>query len=324
MPGRHGRRRHTAPILALALLATLAVAPAASADPPSNRIAFARLLDGGGADIFTANPDGSGEELVPLENPAEDVGIPIWSPDHEWLLITNNLRFDGNGELLPFRPAIVRPDGSDYRLLDVPDGPFDMYCSAWSGDGARIFCGFGGSEPGIFSMRASDGGDVRRLTTNPFGEGMDVPADISPDGTRLAFIRERPGPAPEAQPYRPELFSLYTMKVDGSDLRQILPYGITHGHEIQGAHWSPDGKTLISASTQGRLFTVAASGGPIRYLKTKVDGFAFEPNWSPDGKRIIFGVFGPAQPDLFTADPDGSHVSQVFDTADFENGPDWR
>ena len=59
-------------------------------------------------------------------------------------------------------------------------------------------------------------------------------------------------------------------------------------------------------------------------MKTTVDGFAYEPNWSPDGTRIIFGVFGPQQPDLFTADPDGSHVTQITDSPDFENGPDWR
>jgi Tol biopolymer transport system component len=207
----------------------------------------------------------------------------------------------------------------------VPDGPVDMYCSAWSGDGTRIFCGFGGSDPGIFSLRASDGGDVRRLTSSPFGEaGGDVPADISPDGSTLLFIRKRPGPAPEPQPYRPELFSLNTIKVDGSSLRQVVPYGTVQGHEIQGAHWSPDGTALISSNPQGRLFTVSPKGGAITFIKTKVDGFAFEPNWSPDGKRIIFGVFGPAQEDLFTADPDGSHVQQVFDTPDFENGPDWR
>jgi Tol biopolymer transport system component len=117
---------------------------------------------------------------------------------------------------------------------------------------------------------------------------------------------------------------LYTVRVDGSGLRQVVPFGTVQGHEIQGAHWSPDGATIISSSPQGRMFTVSPAGGAIRYLKTKVDGFAFEPNWSPDGKRIIFGVFGPEHPDLFTADPDGSHVSQVFDTPDFENGPDWR
>src|SRR5688500_9507316 len=85
-------RRHGHLALAFALLATLAIAPTASADPPANRIAFARLLEGGGAEIFTANADGSDEALVPLDNPAEDYGIPIWSPDHEWLLITVNLR----------------------------------------------------------------------------------------------------------------------------------------------------------------------------------------------------------------------------------------
>lgn len=325
MSRRPRRSRHATLAIALALLATVAIAPTVSADAPTDRIAFARLLDGGGAEILTANPDGSDEQLVPLENPAEDFGIPVWSPDHQWLLITNNLRFDGNGELLPFRPAIVRPDGSDYRLLEVPGGPFDMYCSAWSGDGARIFCGFGGDAPGIFSMRASDGGDVRRLTTNPFGDrGGDVPADISPDGTQLAFIRERPGPASSVQPDRTERVSLMVMNVDGSDQHEVVPYGVTQGDEIAAAHWSPDGTTIISSSRHGRLFTVRASGGAIKFLETGLDGFAYGANWSPDGRRIIFGVFGPEQPDLFTANPDGSNVRQVFDTPDFENGPDWR
>jgi hypothetical protein len=325
MPRQHRRHRHSALILALALLATLGIAPPASAEPPANRIAYARLLDGGGAEVFTANPDGSDEQLVPLQNPAEDFGIPIWSPDHQWLLITNNLRFESNGDLRPFRPAIVRPDGSGYRLLEVPDGPFDMYCSAWSADGARIFCAFGGADPAIFSMRASDGGDVRRVTTPPFGEASgDVPADISPDGTQLLFIRRKPGPAPDPQPYRPERFALYAINVNGTNEREIVPWGIVQGHEIQGAHWSPDGRTIIGASPQGRLFTVSAKGGGLKYLKLGVEGFAFEPNWSPNGRRIIFGVFGPEQEDLYTADPDGSHVSRVSNTPGFENGPDWR
>jgi Tol biopolymer transport system component len=283
------------------------------------------LLDGGGAAIFTANPDGSDEQPVPLGDAEEDFGIPIWSPDHTRLLVTNTLRFDGNGDLRPFRPAIVNPDGTGYHVLEIPDGPFDAFCSAWNGDGTRIFCGFGGDTPGIVSVRASDGGDVRRLTTSPFGAaGGDVPADISPDGTELLFIRKRPGPAPDPQQYRPERFALYAINVNGTHLRQIVSWGLVQGHEIQGAHWSPNGKLIISSTPQGKVFTVPATGGVIKTLKLGVDGFAFEANWSPDGSRIIFGVFGPEQQDLYTANPDGSQVRRVTNTPDFENGPDWR
>jgi Tol biopolymer transport system component len=316
-------RRYVQTAVAIALLSIIALAPSSIANGASDRIAYARLLAGGGAEILTANPDGSDEQLVPLEDPAEDFGIPIWSPDRSHLLISHTLRFDANGDVLPFRPAIVRPDGSDYRVLAVPEAPFDGGCFGWSVDASHLICAFGGDEPGVFSIRATDGGDLRRLTTNPFG-GMDVPADVSPDGSKIVFIRQRPGPAPDAQPFLPELFALYVMDIDGSNQRQIVPYGAVRGHEIQGAHWSPDGRSIISANTQGRLFTVSPSGGALRFIKLGIRGFAFEPNWSPNGDRIIFCLFASDQEDLYTADPDGAHVERVTATPDFENGPDWR
>jgi hypothetical protein len=39
---------------------------------------------------------------VPLVYPAEDFGIPRWSPDGSQLLISHVLRFDASGNLLPF------------------------------------------------------------------------------------------------------------------------------------------------------------------------------------------------------------------------------
>jgi len=308
----------------LVLLSTLGVAPATSAAEPDNRIAYARLLEGGGAEILVANPDGSDEQLVPLEDAAEDFTVPVWSPDHEWLLISHMMRFDGGGDFLPWRPAIVRPDGSDYRLLEVPDGPHDMDCTAWSTDRSRIFCAFGGDDPGIYSLRSSDGGDMQRLTDPPFPpQGEDTPADVSPDGSQLLFIRKKPGPAPDPQPFLMEQFALYVVGTDGTNERQLVPFGVTQGHEIMGAHWSPDGRTIIATNKHGRVFTVSAAGGAIRFLKLDIDGYAFEPNWSPDGSRIIFGLFTEEGPDLFTADPDGSNVERVTGTPDFENGPDW-
>ena len=307
------------------LLGTLVLVPTMSATEPDDRIAYARLLEGGGAEIFVANQDGSDEQLVPLENLAEDFTVPVWSPDHSWLLISHMMRFDGSGSFLPWRPAIVRPDGSDYRLLEIPDGPGDMDCTAWSADGSRIFCAFGGDEPGIYSLRSSDGGDMRRLTDPPFPpDGADTPADVSPDGSQLLFIRKKPGPAPDPQPFRMEQFALYVVGTDGTNERQLVPFGITQGHEIMGAHWSPDGRTIISTNKRGRLFTVGAGGGPLRFLKLRIDGFAFEPNWSPDASRILFALFGEDGEDLYTADPDGSNVQRVTQTPEFENGPDWR
>jgi hypothetical protein len=76
---------------------------------------------------------------VPLVYPAEDYGIPIWSPDRSRLLISHVLRFDALGNLLPFRPATVNPDGSGFKLLEPPNAPDDMGCfGGWYPDGSRL------------------------------------------------------------------------------------------------------------------------------------------------------------------------------------------
>jgi hypothetical protein len=66
---------------------------------------------------------GWGVHQVPLVDPAEDFGIPVWSPDRSKLLISNLNRFDASGDSLPFRPATVHPDGSDFKVLDPPKRP---------------------------------------------------------------------------------------------------------------------------------------------------------------------------------------------------------
>jgi Tol biopolymer transport system component len=295
--------------------------------PGSNgQLAFARQVPTGGANVFTANPDGSGEQQVPLVYSAEDFGVPVWSPDGTKLLISHTLRLDSSGNCcLPFRPAIVNPDGSGFTLLTISYGPFDMGCQVWSLDQTRLLCGFGGDQPGVFSVRASDGGDPVRLSTNPFGTAdvgaMDVPTDISPDGTRFVFVRFRPGAKDAAQKV-----ALFVENVDGSGLRQITPYGFAQAHEIASARWSPDGQEIISETREGLLFMVHPDGSGTRLIRLQTGTnpyYAFEPDWSPDGTRIVFCMSINGQEDVYTAKADGSDLIQVTDTPDFENGPDW-
>ena len=97
-----------------ALLITTILGPATvQAAPPDDGIAFTRHLESGGADIFVTAPNGTNTVHVPLSYPAEDFGLPVWSPDGSGLLISHVFRFDGKGDFLPFRPVIVRPDGSN-------------------------------------------------------------------------------------------------------------------------------------------------------------------------------------------------------------------
>jgi len=309
----------------LAALGTLPATPAGATSSGTNdQITFARQMPTGGADVFIANPDGSDGHQVPLVYPAEDFGLPIWSPDRSRLLISHVLRFDASGNLLPFRPATVNPDGSDFKLLQPPNVPFDGGCfGGWYPDGSRLLCSFSGAQPGVFSIRASDGGDLVRLTSYPSGascNACDEPTDVSPDGRRFVFLRYKNENAGHQQ------VALFVEKLDGTGLRQLTPYGLAQPHEIASAQWSPDGREIISETTQGRLFVVRPDGRgitPIHLHTGTTQYFAFEPDWSPDGTRIVFCMYIHGQEDIYTANADGSNLVQVTNTPEIENGPDW-
>ena len=319
------------------LAGTLALPVQLVAQQTNGQIAFAQQIGPGGqgANVFIANPDGTHIQQVPLVNLAEDFGVPIWSPEGTKLLISHTVRLDGAGQCCLFQPATVNPDGTSFNQLDPPSPPGassdGMDCGAWFPDGTRLLCGFGGgAQPGVFSIRVSDGGDPVRLTTYPFGpncNGCDTVADISPDGKRFVFLRYRRDAT--NLPFVVEQVALFVENTDGTGLRQLTPYGLAAPHERASARWSPDGTKIISGMHNGQLFVVRPDGTGLTTLKLQVGTqryFAFEPHWSPDGTRIIFGMFVNGQEGLFTANPDGSDVVQITSTLPFVNlynGPDW-
>jgi Tol biopolymer transport system component len=328
---RSGRLRLV--VLLCTTLAALAALPAAAKVPgPDGQIVFERFISdqpdfpGTLGSVFTANPDGAQAQEVPLPYQPEVFSRTIWSPDGSKLLVSHVVRLDSSGNFLPFRPAIVSPSGSGFRLLQMTYAPFDMDCTAWSVDQERILCAFGGQQPGVFSVRASDGGDPVRLTTNPFGtsdqQAQDLPTDTSPDGRWFVFFRFKPGPTDQAKHS-----ALFVERLDGTGLRQITPYGVTHAHDVPGAQWSPDGRKIISATTGGGLFTVDPDGSGLRVIHLQTPNsnyFAYEPGWSPDGTEIVFAMFIDGTEGIFTANADGSNVVQVTNSPTSpDSAPDW-
>ncbi|HEY6152065.1 MAG TPA: hypothetical protein VIW19_16240 [Gaiellaceae bacterium] len=288
-------------ILGLLGLAVAAVAAAsAAAKPPGTNglISFTRFDPALQQDVaYTINPDGSGERqlLIGAES-------GHWSPDGSRILVGPDC----------CAQRILNPDDGSYTELPTfyPDLGLFLPCSVWSPDGARLACeGFGDqpSADGVYTVRSSDGGDVRRVTS---GADDDYPGDYSPNGKRLVFLRSSFDLGPLA---------LETVKLDGSDLRQLTPSGMNL--DFTGGSWSPQGNEILfsakaSAGQRSSIFVVHADGGGLQQIPIAGCGTTsgcHEPVWSPDGKKIAFTMFVPQTglSDLYTVNLDGTGLDQV-------------
>ena len=266
--------------------------------------------------VYTVNPDGTDHQLL-----YDNAEVGQWSPDGRRVVITLS-----SGQQL-----ILDVDTGATTDLQLPSRYPDLalFCGVWSPDGSRLACeGFGqtdGSLNGVYTVRSSDAGDLQRVTSNPGGD--DGASDWSPNGKRLAFIR-----SPETA------FALFTVKLDGSGMRQITPNQF--GFQIGGGRWSPQGNEILFSARvpdttyRSTIWVVHANGSGLRQLPIPGCGGltssptsmgCFNPSWSPDGQKIVFGRQpGTEQRDIYTVNVDGSGLSRVTNTPDVEEfNADW-
>ena len=325
----HRSRRARKVILAVtasAALATTAFAAPAGAQVsgPNGRIAFTRFDQALGDTVtYTANPDGSRRKLLFRDGPSSD---PHWSPGGREVSVSAPCT-DGTETCAA---TIVDPDTGAFRQLHWPDPTLETPCGVWSADGERLAClGYGLTEPernGIYTIRASDGGGLTRVTSNPGGE--DLPGDYSPDGTRIVFARfDDSGPV-----------GLFVVAPDGSGLQQITPAGFLTG-EDQNPSWSPSGDKIVfgmqnNPEVRKSIWVVNADGSGLHQLPITPEcggEFSdpqsvgcFEPSWSPDGQKIIFSRVSSdgRRLNVYAVNADGSGLVRVTDSG-FSSQPDW-
>ena len=251
---------------------------------------------------FQKAADGSGEEAFA---PGKEFEARQLSPDGSLVSI---VAVDRAGVLVG---GTVNVDGTAFELFHHQDRSLHLACSVWAPRGRMACEGWDDDDPsraGIYTVRAADGSDPRRLSRS-----RDVPCDYSPDGTQLAFVRTDGDDG---------VGTLMVMDADGASARRLSENVVLAGTSCD---WSPDGKAILAASADGSLVMVTPSGERSAFAPDGMDGPASGGVWSPNGEWIMFSMI-PEGDDLsaaYIASRDGSDLVRLTDPGDYEEAAVW-
>jgi len=311
--------------------------------PDGNQVAFS--WDGEKSDNTDVciQPVGPGTPLRLTTHPERDVS-PAWSPDGRWIAFVRTPRGKLQIILIPplGGPERVLVD-TDTRILATPS-------LAWTPDGKRLAgpCKGAAEEPSGMCLYSIESGEERRLTSPPANTLADTCPAISPDGRSLAFSRNRPGSAndlyvlrltsaltAEGEPKRltPESGSidgatwtpdgraiiysrrdvLWRIAAAGSAKPEQLVFAggdVTHP-VISGARrrlvysWGYEDTNIWRLELASP--TRAASRSALISSSRQED----MPEYSPDGKRVLFHSDRSGRVEIWTCHSDGSNCVQV-------------
>jgi Tol biopolymer transport system component len=247
-------------------------------------IVFQSNRAGGPPELYTMAEDGANVRRLTF-NDATD-RTPRFSPDGLSVAFASDRDGDLDIYVLDLASGAVMQLTNDPARDDLPvfsaDGETVVY---QRGD---FFC------PCALRAVEVDGTNDRALDTGP---GNAAFPDMSRRGRKLAFASDRSG-----------IWAIYTMRLDGRRLRQV-----THPASGFGdfrPHWSPRAGELVfmggDAASSNDIYLVRANGTRLRQL-TSGPRFEEHANFSPDGRRVIFGVFAPdGGARLYTIGRDGA------------------
>jgi Tol biopolymer transport system component len=151
----------------------------------------------------------------------------------------------------------------------------------WTPDSKHIaFFSDGHGDRGIFVQSADGTGAAERLTTAAADESH-IPETWSPDGQHLVFALRKS--------------DTYVLRVLERSTRRVEPVAGTESNEPIGAVFSPDGKWLALALSEGLVRGAAENRGV--YVKrfpagelyqAPRQGLDFHPTWSARGDELVY------------------------------------
>lgn len=150
--------------------------------------------------------------------------------------------------------------------------------------------------PAEIHVMRPDGSGRRQLTRDEYN---DIAAHWSPDGRQIVFARSR-SPASDSP------LDIHVMDADGRHMRRLFQGEGT----ASWPRWSPDGRRIafqrMDLGSGFRIYVMNADGTDVRRVTADVG--SIEPDWAPDGTRLLFVATRPARAvqSLYTIQLDGT------------------
>ena len=144
-----------------------------------------------------------------------------------------------------------------------------------------------------------------------------TPPVWSPDGTKLAFLRQY---APEGYVERT---TLYVARGDGSQARSL---SVSAADPWGAPVWAPKGGRLAYASEQtGQIETIAVDGSGRRRVTREPGDSVLTPfAWSADARRILYAAsVSPEHSHIWTMSPAGTGFKRLTRSRRDEGHPAW-
>lgn len=267
--------------------------------PDGSRIGFF-VLDRGTTTIWVADSTGANATQLTTEG-QESFGGPgatPWSPDGSELAYVSRRTGTGDIWVLPVNGGKPRQLTREIRDDDSP---------AWSPDGKWVaFISKRGRQTDVWVVPAAGGPEIRVTDDAAEEDGLQWIGKSS----KLAFHTGA------------EARGLWAMTVADGKERRITPDSIRVG----GFDVSPDGTEVVYQVLRGggvsELQVVPLGGGAPRTL---VAGTAdnYEPDWSPDGKSILFVSNRSGNQDVWVVDAAGGAPRQLTSWPTDENDAEW-
>ncbi len=170
---------------------------------------------------------------------------------------------------------------------------------SWLPDGKMlVFTGmFGPDNRGIWKV-PSEGGEPQKMKVD--FDGTFEGCDVSPDGSTIAFGYNGSGKNP-VEGSRSDGQDIYVIPMEGGTPQRITKIDQPE-LGFRFPRWSPDGKRLVfmsmdwAAYAEGkpseRIWICEFPGGESKPITETIKGGIRHFSWSPDGKTIIFSMWG--------------------------------